>query len=80
MRYVCRLGSVTSHTPMGITEGHILPAVQQEVAPLHTPELVEQVERDRAVAAALVVRRARVLDMYERGNIDRTEYTRGLLL
>ena len=78
VRYVCRLGSVTPHPRMSITEGHILPAVQAEVAHLHTPELVEQVERDRAAAAALEARRARVLDMYERGDIDRTEYTRRL--
>ncbi len=78
VRYVCRLGSVTPHPRMSITEGHLLPAVQAEVAHLRTPELVEQIERDRAVAAALEARRARVLDMYERGDIERTEYTRRL--
>ena len=78
VRYVCRLGSVTPHSRMSITEGHILPAVRTEVARLRTPELVEQVERDRAAAIALELRRARVLDMYERGDIDRTEYTKRL--
>ncbi len=52
--------------------------MQEEVAHLRTPELVEQVERDRTAAAALEQRRARVLDMYERGDIDRTEYTKRL--
>jgi DNA invertase Pin-like site-specific DNA recombinase len=78
VRYVCRLGSVTPHPRMSITEGHILPAVQAEVAHLHTPELVEQVERDKAAAIALEARRARILDMYERGDIDRAEYMKRL--
>ena len=78
MRYVCRLGSVTPHLRMSITETHILSAVQAEVTHLRTPELVEEIERDKTAAAALEERRRRVLDMYERGDIDRTEYTRRL--
>jgi DNA invertase Pin-like site-specific DNA recombinase len=71
VRYSCRLGSVTPHQRVSVTESHILPAFVAEAARLRTPETVESEASDAAARAALDGRRARVLDMYEAGEITK---------
>jgi DNA invertase Pin-like site-specific DNA recombinase len=78
VRYACRMGTARPHPRVSITEGHILPAIRAEVDRLRLPERVEAATRDAARVAALEDRRARVLDMYEAGHIDRTERERRL--
>jgi DNA invertase Pin-like site-specific DNA recombinase len=78
VRYSCRLGTATPHPRISLTESHILPAIRAEVDRLRLPERVEAVERDVAATRALEDRRARILDMYESGEIDRTDRERRL--
>jgi hypothetical protein len=78
VRYSCRLGTVTPHPRISVTESHILPAIQAEVAHLRTPRQVERVTGDATKRAQLDSRRARVLDMYEAGLIDRGDRDRRL--
>lgn len=78
VRYACRFAESMPHPRVAISEHLILPAIRDEVAHLSTPETVETTERDRTEEAALLARRARVLDMYDRGDVDRAEYARRL--
>jgi DNA invertase Pin-like site-specific DNA recombinase len=66
VRYMCRLGSVTPHARLSVTESHILPAVQAEVARLRAPEAIETVASNRE-RARLEGRRRRVVDAYVDG-------------
>ncbi len=62
--------------PYVVAEPKLLPWAKAEAARLHTPERVELlVDQDRK-RADLEARRARVLDMYEAGDLDRDEYRR----
>lgn len=78
VRYSCRLGSVDQrHKRVSVTESHILPAIQEEVAHLVTPESVQN-DADTSRRAELEARRARILDMFEAGHIDREDRERRL--
>lgn len=76
VRYACRLGSVTPHRRVSISEHMILEDVKAEVARLQTPERVEERRGDVSRRTVLGRRRENVLDMYEAGHIDRTELDR----
>lgn len=78
VRYSCRLGSVRPHQRVSVTEHLILPAIRAEVDLLRTPETVERAADDARQRPILEARRARVLDMYESGDIDRPEKVRRL--
>lgn len=78
VRYLCRLGSVTPHPRMSVTESHILPAIMAEVAHLRTPEQYETETGDPAARAGLDARRLRIIDMYDGGLIDRSDRDRRL--
>jgi hypothetical protein len=75
--YKChRARTVPGHGLSAVPEKRILAWVKSEADRLRLPEAVEvevenQAERDR-----LEARRARILDMYERGDLDRDEYGR----
>lgn len=72
VRYSCRLGSVRPHARVSVSEHLILPAIREEVGRLVVPEEVEQVDQGQA-RHDLEERKARVLDMFEAGHIDRDE-------
>lgn len=78
-RYSCvHAYSVEGHGPRYISERKIIGWIQAEAGRLRTPERVEMlVDQDRK-RADLEARRGRVLDMYEAGDYDRTEYRRRL--
>lgn len=78
VRYACRMGSVTPHARVTVSEHLILPAIRDEAAHLLTPDQVEGGERT-AERADLEARKLRVLDLYEAGHIDRGERERRLL-
>jgi DNA invertase Pin-like site-specific DNA recombinase len=78
VRYSCRLGSVRPHPRVSVTEHLILPAIRAEVARLRAPEAVQAVRDDARQRPALEARRARILDMYESGDIDKPEKDRRL--
>lgn len=78
VRYSCRLGSVTPHERVSVSEHLILPAIRAEVDRLVTPGEVETATGDGAARAELEARRVRILDMYEAGDIDRGERERRL--
>lgn len=78
VRYLCRLGSVTPHPRMSVTEAHILDAVKAEVAHLRTPEDLEARTGDEAGRAALEAQRVRIIDSYVSGAIDRPDRDRRL--
>jgi DNA invertase Pin-like site-specific DNA recombinase len=74
VRYSCRLGSVTPHPRVSVSEHLILPTMMAEADRLTPPRFVETVAEDARERVKLDQRRARVLDMYEAGDIDRTAY------
>lgn len=76
VRYMCRLGSVTRHARVSVSEHLILSTVINEVSHLLTPEAVETMAEDAGQRAELEARRARILDMYEAGLIDRADRER----
>jgi DNA invertase Pin-like site-specific DNA recombinase len=77
VRYACRLGSVTPHKRVSVSEHLILPTIQAEAARLRTPQRVEgAVDADER--ARLEERRLRIQDMYDSGDIDRDDYRRRL--
>lgn len=76
IRYACRLGSVMPHPRMSISEHLILPTIREEAERLVTPEQLEAGNGEAAKRAELEGRRARVLDMYEAGDLQRDEYRR----
>jgi DNA invertase Pin-like site-specific DNA recombinase len=77
VRYNCHFDGVP-HPRTSIAELAILPAIQAEVAHLRTPEAVEVATGDEAERTALEARRARIIDMREAGQIDRSECDRRL--
>lgn len=80
VRYACRLGTVTPHPRVSVSEHLIMPAIMAEVAHLRTPEQIETLGGGHSrKAAALEARRSRVLDMFEAGDIDKAEKARRLL-
>ena len=79
VRYSCRLGSVTPHPRVSISEHLILPAIRKEADTLATPEQIETMSDPAGERAGLEARRLRVLDMFEAGHIDRADRERRLL-
>jgi DNA invertase Pin-like site-specific DNA recombinase len=78
VRYSCRLGSVTPHQRVSISEHLILPAIRKEADRLRTPEQLEAMQDDAGQRAELEARKVRILDMYESGRVDRAERERRL--
>lgn len=78
VRYACRMGTVKPHPRISVSEHLILPAIREEVSRLSTPDRVEATEREATAEADLEARRARILDMYDSGDIDRAQYARRL--
>lgn len=78
VRYSCRLGTAKPHPRISVTEAHILPAVRAEAGRLRTPDRVEASEQDGDKRAELDARRARILDLFEAGHIDRADRERRL--
>lgn len=73
VRYACRLGSVTPHQRVSVSEHLILDAVKAEAGRLRAPSEVESVTGDAAARAELDARRRRIIDLYESGHIDRAD-------
>ena len=73
VRYACRLGTVTPHPRISVSEHLIMPAIREEAGHLLTPEQVEAATDDTGQRAELDARRLRILDLYEAGHIDRAE-------
>jgi len=78
VRYACRQGSVTPHARTSVSEHLILPAIRAEADRLVTPEMIEAGDTEAEQRAELEHRKARVLDMFEAGHIDRDERERRL--
>lgn len=78
MRYSCRMGTARPHPRISVSEHLILPAIVAEVGRLTTPDRLEATEREKNAATALEGRRVRILDMYDRGDIDRVAYAQRL--
>jgi DNA invertase Pin-like site-specific DNA recombinase len=76
VRYACRQGTVTPHPRVTVTESKILPTIKAEAAMLRAPGRIDI--GDRSTTDDLEARRARILDMYEAGDIDRAEKERRL--
>ena len=77
-RYSCRLGSVTPHARVSVSEHLILPAIRGEAQHLRSPEAIESEEDDGGQRSALEARRLRVVDLFEAGHIDRADRERRL--
>lgn len=73
VRYACRMGSVTPHPRVSVSEHLILPAITEEAARLRTPEQVQMADSDVTKRTELEARRARIIDLYESGLIDRAD-------
>lgn len=79
VRYACRMGSVTPHPRTTVSEHLILDAIKAEVAHLRPSFPKVRTGKDDAQGLrALEAERARVLDMYQSGDIDRAEKVRRL--
>jgi DNA invertase Pin-like site-specific DNA recombinase len=76
VRYVCRLAAL-AHPRASVTEAAILPAVKTEVARLRTPEAFETTG-DETERAELDARRARIVEAFMDGTIDRADRDRRL--
>ena len=76
--YKChRARTVPGHGPGSIPEKRMLEWAQAEAARLRAPEAVEMEAVSReAERSALAARRARIVDMYEAGDLPRDEYQR----
>jgi DNA invertase Pin-like site-specific DNA recombinase len=79
VRYSCRLGSVTPHARVSVSEHLILPAIQAEADRLRTPEQIETMQDDGGQRSDLEARRLRIIDLYESGLVDRNERERRLV-
>lgn len=79
VRYGCRLGNALPHPRITVTESHILPAIMAEVAHLRTPETIEVEQGDAAKWAQLDAQRARIVEAFIDGIIDRSERDRRLV-
>lgn len=78
VRYSCRLGTARPHPRISVTEHLILPAVRAEVARQRDIDPTETASADGGRRADLGDRRARILDMFEAGHIDRADRERRL--
>jgi DNA invertase Pin-like site-specific DNA recombinase len=72
-RYTCyKARHVPDHPkPFGISESKLMPWIRAEAAHLRTPDPIEMTQRDEHKRESLTNRRARILDNYEDGHIDR---------
>jgi DNA invertase Pin-like site-specific DNA recombinase len=78
VRYSCRLGTSLPHQRISVTEHLILPAIRAEVDRLRTPDQVEAATGAEAARAELEGRRARIIDLFEAGHVDRQDRERRL--
>ncbi|MGA3030849.1 MAG: recombinase family protein [Candidatus Limnocylindrales bacterium] len=76
VRYACRLAA-GPHPRASVPEAAILPAIQEEVAHLRAPEAIETAGDDTE-RAELESRRARVIESFMDGTIDRADRDRRL--
>ncbi len=72
VRYACRLGTVTPHPRITISEHLVMPAIRREADRLRTPDQLEMTP-DVAERQRLEDRRARILDLYESADITKQE-------
>ncbi len=72
VRYACRLGTVTPHPRITVSEHLILSAIREEADRLRTPQQLE-ITTDVGERQRLEDRRARILDLYESGDINKQE-------
>jgi DNA invertase Pin-like site-specific DNA recombinase len=73
VRYSCRLGSVTPHQRVSVSEHLILPAIREEAERLRTPGMIADQPDDHHQRAELEARRLRIIDLFESGLIDKAE-------
>ena len=78
VRYSCRMGTVLPHPRVSVSEHLIMAAIRVEVERLTLPRKVETTATDDAQRVELADRKARILDMFEAGHIDRDERERRL--
>lgn len=71
VRYACRLGSVTPHERVSVSEHLILEAVKDEVAHLDIGDAVEVAKADEQRRAELEAQRERIVDMVQAGMLTR---------
>jgi DNA invertase Pin-like site-specific DNA recombinase len=73
VRYACRLGTVTPHPRVSISEHLIVPAIRAEVDHLVLPGDEVGMGDDSAARADLEARKTRIVDLYASGHIDRDD-------
>jgi len=78
VRYSCRLGTALPHPRISVSEHLILPAIRAEVDRLAAPSEVETESADQSQRGDLEARRARIIDLFEAGHIDRIDRERRL--
>jgi len=76
VQYLCRQREVRPHPRSGIAEHLILPAIKAEADRLRKPETVELNTEDETELAQLGLKRARIIDTYTDGLIDKAERDR----
>ena len=76
VQYACRQGTIRPHPRSCIAEHLILPAIKEEADRLRRPETVELNTDDEAELARLDLKRARIIDTYTDGLIDKAERDR----
>ena len=77
IRYSCRMGELVPHHRVSVTESHILPAIMAEVAHLRTPPEIEIAGADTE-RAELESKRARIIEAFMDGTVDRADRDRRL--
>lgn len=78
-RYGCTHAyAVADHGSRYVAESKVLPWIRDEVARLQTPGRVEVLAGQDRKRSDLEARRARILDMFETGDIDKAEKARRL--
>jgi DNA invertase Pin-like site-specific DNA recombinase len=78
VRYACRLGNVTPHPRVSISEHLVLPAIRKEVAMLRDQYDAVEMPEANTKRTDLEARRVRVLDLFQDGLIDKAERDRRL--
>ncbi|MFI5461356.1 MAG: recombinase family protein [Isosphaerales bacterium] len=78
VQYVCRQGKIRPHPRSAIAEHLILPAIKAEADRLRRPDTAGLNIEDEAELARLDLKRARIIDTYTDGLIDKAERDRRL--
>jgi DNA invertase Pin-like site-specific DNA recombinase len=76
VQYVCSHARLRPHPRSGIAEHLILPAIKAEADRLRKPETVDLNTEDEAELARLDLKRARIIETYMDGLIDKAERDR----